>query len=75
MACACTTLLWAYSEFLERRAAQQAAINETAKRVPSVLLPKHTQPPAPSLWRCGLVRCLTLEQDALVECRDVLRWW
>lgn len=71
LAWACTTLLWAYAEALTRRSQS----DESSKRVPSVLLPKHTQPDAPSVWRCGLVRCVTLQQDALVDCRDVLRWW
>jgi hypothetical protein len=36
--------------------------------------PRPPPPPTP-LWRCGLARCLRLEEDALLVCRDVLRWW
>ena len=42
---------------------------------PEGAAPPRTSPPPTPLWRCGLVRCLRLEEDALLECRDVLRWW
>lgn len=71
LAAAATATLWAYAEALARRRRSVAA--DSAKA--SVLLPKHAQPATSAWWQCGLVRCVLLQQDALIECRPVLRWW